>query len=72
MDKKNLMPMAAGPVNPTTTGELPAQLTELSEEALQQIIGGKNETGEIEIDLRDILDDGLRVTPENGNLRRRR
>ena len=40
MDKKNLMPIAAGPVNPTTTGQLPAQLAQLSEEALQQIIGG--------------------------------
>ena len=40
MYKKNLMPIAAGPVNPTTTEELPGQLTELSEEALQQIIGG--------------------------------
>jgi bacteriocin leader peptide (microcyclamide/patellamide family) len=40
MDQKNLMPIAAGPVNPTTTGELPAQLAQLSEEALQQIIGG--------------------------------
>jgi len=39
MDKKNLMPIAAGSVNPTTTGQLPAQLAQLSEEALQQIIG---------------------------------
>jgi bacteriocin leader peptide (microcyclamide/patellamide family) len=39
MDKKNLMPIAAGSVNPTTTGELPAQLAQLSEEALQKIIG---------------------------------
>jgi bacteriocin leader peptide (microcyclamide/patellamide family) len=35
MDKKNLMPMAAQPVNRTTTGQLPAELAELSEEALQ-------------------------------------
>jgi bacteriocin-like protein len=34
------MPIAAGPVNRTTTEELPGQLTELSEEALQQIVGG--------------------------------
>jgi bacteriocin-like protein len=33
------MPQVAGPVNPTT-GQLPAQLAQLSEEALQQIIGG--------------------------------
>jgi bacteriocin leader peptide (microcyclamide/patellamide family) len=63
MYKKNLMPIAAGPVNPTTTEELPGQLTEVSEEALQQIIGGL---------VRDLLDDGYMVTPENGNLRRRR
>ena len=63
MDKKNLMPIAAGPVNRTTTEELPAELTELSEEALQQIVGGL---------VRDLLDEGYTVTPENGNLRRRR
>ena len=40
MDKKNLMPQASEPFNPTTTGQLPAQLAQLSEEALQQIIGG--------------------------------
>ena len=36
MDKKNLMPQAAQPVNRTTTGQLPAELAQLSEEALQQ------------------------------------
>jgi bacteriocin leader peptide (microcyclamide/patellamide family) len=36
MDKQNLMPQAAGPVNRITTGQLPALLAELSEEALQQ------------------------------------
>lgn len=61
MDKKNLMPITAGAVNPTTTGQLPAQLVQLSEEALQQIIGGL---------VRDLLDDRYMVTPENGNLRR--
>jgi bacteriocin leader peptide (microcyclamide/patellamide family) len=35
MDKKNLIPMAAQPVNRTIAGQLPAELTELSEEALQ-------------------------------------
>jgi hypothetical protein len=36
MDQKNLMALSAGPVNPTTTGELPAsELAQLSEEALQ-------------------------------------
>ena len=36
MDKQNLMPQAAQPVNRTTTGQLPAELAELSEEALQE------------------------------------
>ncbi|HEY9807056.1 MAG TPA: DUF5837 family cyanobactin class RiPP [Candidatus Obscuribacterales bacterium] len=36
MDKKNLMPQAAQPVNRTTIGQLPAELAQLSEEALQQ------------------------------------
>ena len=36
MDKQNLMPQAAQPVNRTTTGQLPDVLAELSEEALQQ------------------------------------
>ena len=36
MDHKNLMPQAAAPINRTTTGQLPAELAELSEEALQQ------------------------------------
>ncbi len=35
MDKKNLMPQVAQPVNRITTGQLPAELAELSEEALQ-------------------------------------
>ena len=35
MDKRqNLMPQVAQPVNRTTTGQLPAELAELSEEAL--------------------------------------
>jgi bacteriocin leader peptide (microcyclamide/patellamide family) len=41
MDLKNLMDQVVRPVNPTTTGELPApELAELSEEDLQQIRGG--------------------------------
>jgi len=35
MDKQNLMPQAAQPVNRTTAGQMPAELAELSEEALQ-------------------------------------
>lgn len=35
MDKQNLMPQPAQPVNRTTTGQLPPELAELSEEALQ-------------------------------------
>ncbi|MHC5720695.1 MAG: microcyclamide/patellamide family RiPP [Nostoc sp.] len=34
MDKKNLMSQAAQPVNRTITGQLPAELAELSKEAL--------------------------------------
>ena len=41
MDLKNLMSHVVRPVNPTTTGERPApELAQLSEEDLQQIIGG--------------------------------
>ena len=36
MDKQNLMPQAAQPVNRSTTGQLPESLAELSEEALQE------------------------------------
>jgi len=35
MDKKNLMPQVAQPVNRISTGQLPESLAELSEEALQ-------------------------------------
>jgi len=35
MDKQNLMPQAAQPVNRITTGQLPESLAELSEEALK-------------------------------------
>jgi hypothetical protein len=39
--KKNLMDQVVRPVNPTTTGELPApELAQLSEEDLLHIIGG--------------------------------
>jgi bacteriocin leader peptide (microcyclamide/patellamide family) len=37
MDKKNLMPIAAQPVNRRTTGQLPDVLAQLLEEALQQL-----------------------------------
>jgi bacteriocin leader peptide (microcyclamide/patellamide family) len=36
MEKHNLMPHPAQPVNRVTTGQLPPELAELSEEALQQ------------------------------------
>jgi hypothetical protein len=54
MDLKNLMSHVVRPVNPTTTGELPAkelaqlsapELAQLSEEDLLQIIGGVHEIG---------------------------
>ena len=35
MENFNLMPQVAQPVNRSTTGQLPAELAELSEEALQ-------------------------------------
>jgi|GEM_PF-927877 len=35
MDKHKLMPQAAQPINRITTGQLPAELAELSEEILQ-------------------------------------
>ena len=41
MDKQNLMPQAAQPVNRTTTGQLPPELAELSEEALSQFVGSE-------------------------------
>jgi hypothetical protein len=53
MDLKNLMSHVVRPVNPTTTGELPApELAQLSEEDLQQIIGARigNEKEVVEID----------------------
>jgi bacteriocin leader peptide (microcyclamide/patellamide family) len=36
MDKPNLMPQPAQPVNRVTTGQIPPELVELSEEALSQ------------------------------------
>jgi bacteriocin leader peptide (microcyclamide/patellamide family) len=61
MDQKNLMPQAAGPVNPTTTGELPAELVELSEEDLQQIVGGRRLLGWA-------LFDGVAIRTEDSSL----
>jgi len=44
MDLKNLRDQVVTPVNPTTTGELPApEFAQLSEEDLLQIIGGANQ-----------------------------
>jgi bacteriocin leader peptide (microcyclamide/patellamide family) len=45
MDKQNLMPQAAQPVNRITTGQLPAELAELSEEALQ--LHGENSSASV-------------------------
>ncbi|MDB9513176.1 DUF5837 family protein [Kamptonema animale CS-326] len=39
MDNKNLMPQQAQPVNRLTTGQLPSELAELSEEALSRVQG---------------------------------
>jgi bacteriocin leader peptide (microcyclamide/patellamide family) len=45
MDKQNLMPQAAQPVNRITTGQLPTELAELSEEALQ--MHGENSSASV-------------------------
>ena len=37
MENFNLMPQASQPVNRISTGQLPAELAELSEEALSQL-----------------------------------
>ena len=68
MIKKNLVTKSNNSVNSLSVQDLPTEIVELSEEALPQIIGGQNETEEIEIDLKKRFDNGLRVTPENGNL----
>jgi bacteriocin-like protein len=61
MDLKNLMSHVVRPVNPTTTGELPApEVAQLSEEDLQQIIGGKWIWEEL--DLAKVSDLGRRPT----------
>ena len=56
MDKQNLMPQAAQPVNRTTTGLLPDVLAELSEEALQ-LHGDQAETAAAVFASSDALDD---------------
>lgn len=42
MDKKNLMPQQAQPINRITLGQLPSELTELSEETLNEVFGSDN------------------------------
>jgi hypothetical protein len=42
MDKKNLISHANTSLNPTTTAELPIEIVEMSDEDLQQLVGGMN------------------------------
>jgi len=45
MDLQNLMPQAAQPINRITTGQLPTELAELSEEEALQLIHGDDNFG---------------------------
>ncbi|MFB2923766.1 DUF5837 family cyanobactin class RiPP [Aerosakkonema funiforme] len=65
MDKKNLMPQVAQPVNRITTGLLPAELAELSEEALQ-LLGDSGETDSASVLPASIFGCGLRGCSYDG------
>jgi bacteriocin leader peptide (microcyclamide/patellamide family) len=45
MNKQNLMPQAAQPVHRTSTGQIPPELAELSEEALSLGVAPSSITG---------------------------
>jgi bacteriocin leader peptide (microcyclamide/patellamide family) len=47
MDKQNLMPQVAQPVSRITTGQLPSELAELSEEALSMVSNHEHSTSAV-------------------------
>ncbi|HAX76092.1 MAG TPA: hypothetical protein DCY88_09725 [Cyanobacteria bacterium UBA11372] len=71
MDKKKLMPQQAQPVNRITTGQLPCELAELSEEALSDSASvrraGKR-TSTYKTNLNELLNNFLNELPINTQL----
>jgi bacteriocin leader peptide (microcyclamide/patellamide family) len=65
MDKQNLMPQAAQPVNRITTGQLPAELAELSEEALQ--LHGESSASVLASFMKQTTDSGFVICSYDGD-----